>query len=127
MLLASMLIAQVVISASAPPVSPAEAVRVLRASRSTADLTDLPRAKAPEPPLLPVHATWRPGDGPFGPFDQRLTHLDFMRRGSARWIHNGYDARSRFYAPSVHGWPLPSRDAFVGMRCPSGRGGRARR
>jgi hypothetical protein len=127
MLLASMLIAQVVISASAPPLSPAEAARVLRASRSTADLTDLPLAEAPEPPLLPVHANWRPGDGPFGSFDQRLTRLDFLRRGSVGWIPAGYDARARFHTPGVQGWPLTYRDPFVGMVRAPGRGGRAKR
>lgn len=109
MLLASMLIAQVVISASAPPLSPAEAARVLRASRSTADLTDL---AAPELPLPFVRVPWRPGDGPFGPFDQRLTRLDLLQRASAGWIYGGYGARGGFHAPGVHGWPLTSREPF---------------
>lgn len=109
MLLASMLIAQVVISASAPPLSPAEAARVLRASRSTADLTDL---AAPELPLPSVRVPWRPGDGPFGPFDQRLTQLDFRQRGSAPWIYGSYDPWGRLHAS---GRPRIYRE-FTGLR-----------
>ena len=52
------LIAQIVISA--PPASPAEAVRVLRASHSPQDLTDYRAAPAPE--MRPI--VWRDAPRP---------------------------------------------------------------
>lgn len=119
MLIASMLIAQIVISASSRPLSPDEAVRVLRASRSTADLTDLRLAAVPEQPMPSVFVPWWPGDGPFGPFDQRLTQLDFLQRGSTPWIYGGYNAPGRFAVPGFHGWPRMYREPFAGrLRAP---------
>lgn len=55
------------VTASAPPLPPEEAVRVLRASRSIADRTD---ARSVEIPEAPRSLTGRSSvtDGPFGPF-----------------------------------------------------------
>ncbi len=97
----AMLIAQITVISLGPPLSPEEAVRVLRASRSTADMTDVHLGPVPDVPAPAVRSTWRPGEGPFGRFDDRLTRLDLLRRGSDRWIHVGYDARGHYHAPSL--------------------------
>jgi hypothetical protein len=100
-MLAIMLIAQITVISARPLLSPEEAVRVLRASRSPADMTDVHVGAAPEVLAQAVRSSWRPGDGPFGPFDDRLSQGGYVRRGSARSIHVGYTARGRLFAPGV--------------------------
>jgi len=100
-MLAIMLIAQITVISAPPPLSPEEAVRVLRASRSPADMTDVHLGAAAGVPALAMRSSWRPGDGPFGPFDDRLTQEDYARRWSTRSIHVGYHGRGRLFAPGV--------------------------
>src|SRR5688572_1933675 len=57
--------AVIVVTVSAPPLSPQEAVAVLRASQSISDRTDARSYPEPEPS---VTVPSRPGDGPFGAF-----------------------------------------------------------
>ena len=58
-----------VVVTTAPPLSPADAVRVLRASQSISDRTNV-YVLRPEDAVRPRSLTIRsaPGDGPFGPF-----------------------------------------------------------
>lgn len=100
-MLAIMLIAQITVLSARPLLSPEEAVRVLRASRSPADMTDVHLGAAPVVAVPAVRSSWRPGDGPFGPFDDRLSRAGYVRRGSTRSIHVGYPARGRLFAPGV--------------------------
>jgi hypothetical protein len=66
-MLAAILAIQITVAISAPPVSPDQAVRILRGSRSIADRTDVRSLEMPESPSVVV-VRWEPGDGPFGPF-----------------------------------------------------------
>jgi hypothetical protein len=64
-----MLIAQLVIHASAPPLAPQDAVTVLRGSKSIADRTGayvVTPADAARPQVIVIRS--KPGDGPFGSF-----------------------------------------------------------
>jgi hypothetical protein len=54
-----------VVVTTAPPLPPAEAVRVLQSSKSVLDRTRV-YAAPPEPRSIVIRRT--PGDGPFGPF-----------------------------------------------------------
>jgi hypothetical protein len=100
-MLAIMLIAQITVISARPPLSPEEAVRVLRASRSPADMTDVHLGAASGVPAQAVRVSWRPGDGPFGPFDDRLSRARSVRRWSTRSIHVGYTVRGRLFAPRL--------------------------
>jgi hypothetical protein len=62
-----LLIASFVVQSSAPPLSPEEAVRVLRASQSSADRTDARAVVVHDGPTS-IAIPSRSGDGPFGPF-----------------------------------------------------------
>jgi len=66
-MLAAILATQITVAISAPPVSPDQAVRILRGSRSIADRTDVRSLEIPEGPSVVV-VRWEPGDGPFGAF-----------------------------------------------------------
>jgi hypothetical protein len=54
----------IIVLSSAPPLSPADAVQVLRSTHSILDRTD---ARTGDGPIFVVVPS-RPGDGPFGPF-----------------------------------------------------------
>lgn len=62
-----LLIAQLVVHTSAPPLSPEEAVRILRASKSIADRTGAIVLLDSDAPASFVSRS-RSGDGPFGSF-----------------------------------------------------------
>jgi hypothetical protein len=69
-MLAALLAAQITVVSTAPPLNPEEAVRVLRASRSELDRTNVVSLEIPNSPRVVVMRS-RPGDGPFGPFHMR--------------------------------------------------------
>jgi hypothetical protein len=79
-MLAMMLIAQITVISGAPRPSSEEAARMLGATRSPANLTDVVFVDAADVPTRVARSTWKPGDGPFGSFDNRITHSGVARR-----------------------------------------------
>lgn len=67
MLSAVIVAGQIAITSFGPPLSPQEAVRVLRASRSISDRTDVPSLGTLPPPRAAAIRS-SAVDGPFGPF-----------------------------------------------------------
>jgi hypothetical protein len=63
-----LLAAQLAITSPALPLSPEDAIRVLRASGSIVDRTDAAPVDLPGVLPLPFVVRSRPGDGPFGRF-----------------------------------------------------------
>lgn len=68
-MLSMLLAAQLTVIATAPPLPPAEAVKVLQASRSISDRTNVFTADPAEdlPRLMTTTSTWIPGSGYFRP------------------------------------------------------------
>jgi hypothetical protein len=91
-MLAMMLIAQITVISDTPRPAADEALRILRTSRSLANQTDVVVADSRDMSTPVVRSRWRPGDGPFGPFTNRLSRLQVTRGSSfaaSRRIYSG--------------------------------------
>lgn len=84
-MLAMMLIAQITVISGAPRPSSEEAARILRASQSPANLSDVVLVDPPDVPTPAALSRWKPGDGPFGSFGDQLSRLQVSRGVGTNW------------------------------------------
>lgn len=106
--------AGIVVTSSAPPLSPDEALRVFQSSTTEFDRLHVVSERGPDLPRVPLVLASTPGDGPFGPFPSyHVVPLNCCRSYTTRLPHD-HTGRTRV----VHGGDPDADRAAPGRRRP---------